>query len=89
MRFCTPVSILHDIRGEFNNDLILLLISLFGCRVTTTADYAPFFNGVVEKHKGIIKGKLTKLRNENFWEFSLEATIAHASFAENSLLDVN
>ena len=30
MRVCTPVSILHDLGGEFNNDLIMLLMSTFG-----------------------------------------------------------
>ena len=41
MRFGTPVSILHDLGGEFNNDLIMLLMSTFGCLVKTTAGYAP------------------------------------------------
>ena len=31
---------------------------------------------------------LTKLKNESYWEFSLEATIALASFAQNSMLDL-
>ena len=63
-------------------------MSTFGCRVQTTAGYAPFSNGVVERHNGIIEGMLTKLRNENFWEFSLEATIAHAKVAKTSMIDV-
>ena len=58
-------------------------------RVKTTAGYAPFSNGVVERHNGIIEGMLTKLRNENFWELSLEATIAHAPVAKTSMLDMN
>ena len=41
MRVGTPVSILHDLGGEFNNDLFMLLMSTFGCLVKITADYAP------------------------------------------------
>ena len=36
MRFVTPINILHDLGGELNNDLILLLTSTFGCLVKTT-----------------------------------------------------
>ena len=64
-------------------------MSNFGCLVKITAGYGPFIHGVVERHKGIIKRMLTKLRKEKFWEFSLEATIALALFAKNSMLDVN
>ena len=36
MRFGTAISTLHDLRGELKNDLILLLMSTFGCLVETT-----------------------------------------------------
>ena len=89
MRFRTPVSILHVLGGELNNDLILLLMSTSGCLVKTKAGYALFSNGMVERYNGIIIGMLTKLRNEKFWECSLEATIAHALFVKRSILDAN
>ena len=62
-------------------------MSFFGCLVKTIAGYALFSDGEVERHNGILKRKLRKLTKEK--EFSLEATIAHALFAKNSILDVN
>ena len=50
MRFGTPVSFLDDVEGQFNND--------FGCLAKSTAGYATFSNGLVEKENGIIKGML-------------------------------
>ena len=66
MRFGTTISILHDLGEEFNNDLFLLLLSTFGYLFKAAAGKARFANGSVEGHNVIIRGMLTKLRNENF-----------------------
>ena len=50
IRFSTPVITLHDLGGKINNDLTLLLRSMFGCLVKTTAGLTPFSNGVEERH---------------------------------------
>ena len=77
MRFGTPVSILHDIVSEINNDQILVQKSTLRCLIKTTAGYAPFSNGVVERHNGIKKGMRTKLRIEKLFGSSHEKQPSH------------
>ena len=89
MRYGTSVGLLHDLGGDFNNDLMLLRMRTFGCLVKTTTSYAPFTNGEVERHNIIIKGMLKQLRKEIIWKLSLKATIAHALFAKSFKINVN
>ena len=44
IRFGTSVSILNVVAGEFKKDLIILIMSTFGCIVKTKAGCAPFPN---------------------------------------------
>ena len=54
-----------------------MVTSTFGCKTKTTAGYSPFSNNVVKRHKEILKGNLTKIGNETFWESTFEASIAY------------
>ncbi len=50
--------------GEFNGENYKELLDVLGIRISTTAAYSYFSNGIVERHNGIIKTSMTKLRDD-------------------------
>ena len=44
--------------GEFNGEQYKEILGVLGIRVSTTAAYSPFSNGIVERHNSIIKSMM-------------------------------
>ena len=60
----------------------------FTIRVTTTAAYAPFSNGIVERHNGVLKTTMSKIGDDGKTKCLTSNTkLAYAVMAKNSLLE--
>ncbi len=64
-----------------------------GVRVRSSPSYSPFANGIIERHKGILKQTMDKMRAEypmKDWEInSNEMVLAHSVFAKNATRSTN
>ena len=72
-----------DNGGEFVNDNFLAMCEGLGIVVRTTAAYAPYSNGVCERHNGLIAESFNKIISDV--ECDQEIALAWATNAHNSL----
>ena len=83
--FGPPKRILSDNGKEFTNIHFSEMCDLLNIKHDTTASYAPFANGVVERHNGILATMVRKLRED--LKVSTETALSWALQAKNSLLN--
>ena len=81
--FGTPISILSDNGGEFNNELLRDVAELLGAKVCTTAAESPWSNGVVERHNAVIGNMILKIVDSS--GCSVENALVWAVSAKNAL----
>ncbi len=80
--------ILSDLGGKFDGELYKEILGVLGIRTGTTAAYSPFSIGIVEKHNGIIKTMMTKLRDDPpFKELNADTIMKRAMYAQNTFLN--
>ena len=84
--FGRPVQIYTDNGGEFVNEEFMQMCLKFGIKVKTTAAYAPWSNGIVERHNGQIGEAVNKVIAET--GVSLEVALAWSVAAKNSIHNV-
>ena len=73
-----------DKGGEFNNQLMVKLAILYNVKLITTAAYAPYCNGVCERHNQVMTEMLTKVTAE-FSYFDMDTRIMYVCMAKNNL----
>ena len=81
--FGTPVHILSDNGGEFNNELLRDVAELLGCSVMTTAAESPWSNGIVERHNAVIGEMVLKILDDS--KCSIANALVWAVSAKNAL----
>ena len=74
---------MSDNGGEFNNQLMVKLAELYNVKLITTAAYAPFCNGVCERHNQVITEMLTKVTAE-FPYFEMDTKLMYVRMAKNN-----
>lgn len=84
--FGPPKSFLTDNGLEFCNKEVNDLCELLGVNHKTTASYAPFSNGLVEKHNHLIDQMLKKIKAD--LNVDTELALCWALNAKNSLVNV-
>ena len=62
--FGPPILLIHDNGGEDVNETMTTFADRFNIRVTTTAAYAPFSNGIVERHNRVLKLTMNKIGDD-------------------------
>ena len=77
-------AIMSDNGGEFNNHLMVKLAELYNVKLITTAAYAPYSNGVCERHNQVITEMLTKVTAE-FPYFDMDTRLMYVCMAKNNL----
>ena len=60
-KYGTCEKLLHDLGGELNGDDIRDLLGTLGVRISTTAAFSPFSNGIVVRHNSVLKSTLSKM----------------------------
>ena len=85
--FGRPNVFLTDNGGEFVNQDFMDLCDELEINVKTTAAYAPFSNGICERHNGIIADSYSKLIEDV--KCSPEIALAWATNAKNSLANTH
>jgi len=81
--FGTPGSILSDNGGEFDNELLRDVCELLDTKVMTSAAYAPWSNGIVERHNAVIENMVLKIMDDI--NCSIETALVWAVSAKNAL----
>ena len=82
--------ILMDNGGEFANADLINLAEKFGIRIITTAAFAPWSNGTVERHNGVLGEMMEKMMADNSeHKLDKEIALAWCINAKNSLANVN
>ena len=76
-----------DNGGEFKNSETRDICENMNIEVITTAAYAPFSNGLLEKHNHVLTNILFKLKHEK--KFNWETSLKWASNAKSSLINVH
>ena len=84
--FGRPVQFFSDNGGEFVNEEFMQMCMKFGIKVKTTAAYAPWSNGLVERHNGLIGESVNKVIAET--GVSVEIALAWCVAAKNSIHNV-
>jgi transposase InsO family protein len=82
-----PKSLFSDNGGEFNNNETRDMCENLNIHVITTAAYAPFSNGLLEKHNHVLTEILLKVKHEK--SCSWETALKWALNAKNSLVNVH
>ncbi len=87
-KYGVPKAILHDNGGEFVNEKLLTFLDRLNIRSMTTAAYSPFCNGVIERHNGVLKRKMTKLGiDSETSDMTANTKLCYALMSKNSILD--
>ena len=81
--FGKPATIFSDNGGEFNNALLRDVAELLDCRVTTTAAYSPWSNGIVERHNAVIENMILKIMDDT--GCNIENALLWSLCAKNTL----
>ena len=84
--FGRPEQILADNGKEWCNDEFVTMCEQLGIEMNTTAAYAPFSNGICERHNGILAEMTLKIVEEVGCNYSL--AVCWAVHAKNSLSNV-
>ena len=69
----------------FNNGLLRDVAELLNTKVVTTAAYAPWSNGIVERHNAVIENMILKITHDT--KCSVETALLWSLCAKNSLLN--
>lgn len=85
--FGPPQKVLSDNGGEFANAAFIDLCQNFNINFLTTAAEAPWSNGLVEKHNGIIGEAVSKIVEDT--NCSVEVALCWAVHAKNSLQNIH
>ena len=80
-------SLFSDNGGEFNNNETRDMCENLNIHVITTAAYAPFSNGLLEKHNHVLTEILLKVKHAK--SCSWETALKWALNAKNSLVNVH
>ena len=72
-----PHYIHNDKGGEFQSDQMIELSERLGCKVSSTAGYAPHQNGINERNHAVTDNCLNKIK-EDFPNMKDEIVLAHA-----------
>ena len=80
-----PEHIHNDKGGEFVSAQMTELSERLGCKLSSTAGYAPHQNGVNERNHAVTDNCLNKIK-EDFPSMKDEIVLAHAVFAKNSMV---
>ena len=81
--FGRPDHYLTDNGGEFVNKELLSMCENLEIKILTTAAYAPWMNGIVERHNGVLGEMIEKIMEDT--RVSLEISTCWAVNAKNSL----
>ena len=84
---CPEVGVYTDNGGEFNSQVFRDMAENLNMSVKTTAAYAPWSNGVVERHNATLTETLLKVKEQS--NVSWETAISWAVNAKNCLLSVH
>ena len=84
--FGTPLKVLSDNGGEFANEQFIDMCQNLNINFITTAAEAPWSNGLVEKHNGIIGEAVAKIQEDI--HCSVEIALCWALNAKNSLQNI-
>ncbi len=72
------------------NQRVANLLNVMGVRVLSSPSCSPFANGIVERHNGVLKQTMDKMKEENStqnWDLnSDERILAHSVFSKNATL---
>ncbi|XP_064629342.1 uncharacterized protein LOC135488628 [Lineus longissimus] len=85
--FGPPTSLFSDNGGEFSNSETHDLCENFNIKVITTAAYAPFSNGLLEKHNHVLTNIMLKVKHDR--NCSWETALKWALNAKNSMIKVH
>ena len=85
--FGPPKTLLSDNGLEFCNKDMNELCEMLGIKHKTTASYAPFSNGLVERHNGLIDRMLKKIKAD--LKVDTELALCWAVNAKNSLANIS
>ena len=85
--FGPPEKVLSDNGGEFANAGFIDLCQNFNINFQTTAAEAPWSNGLVEKHNGIMGEAVAKIMEDT--HCSVEVALCWAIHAKNSLQNIH
>ena len=85
--FGPPKMLLSDNGLEFCNKDVNELCQMLGIKHRTTASYAPFSNGLVERHNGLIDVMLKKIKAD--LKVDTELALCWAVNAKNSLSNIS
>ena len=80
--FGPPSKVLSDNGGEFLNEDMVELADKFGIKIKMTAAEAPWSNGIVERHNGVINDTLQKTMEDID---DIDIALAWSVQAKNSL----
>ena len=84
--FGAPLKVLSDNGGEFANEAFMDMCQNLNITFLTTAAEAPWSNGLVERHNGIIGEAVSKIIEDV--GCSVEVALAWATNAKNSLQNI-
>ena len=85
--FGSPMAVLVDNGGEFNNGEFTSLCENFNINIKTTAAESPWSNGLIERHNSVLGNIVSKMMCEE-QGYSLNTAVAWAVSAKNSLKNV-
>ena len=85
--FGPPKTVLSDNGGEFANEGFIDLCQNLNINFITTAAEAPWSNGLVERHNGIIGDAVSKVMEDT--NCSVEIALCWAINAKNSLQNIH
>ena len=85
--FGSPMAVLVDNGGEFNNGEFTSLGENFNINIKTTAAESPWSNGLIERHNGDLGNIVSKMMSEEKG-YSLNTAVAWTVSAKNSLKNV-
>ena len=84
--YWTCSKLLNDLGGEFTGEELRELLGTMGIRVSTTAAFSPFSNGIVERHNANLKSMMSKLRDDTeLRDLDSETILKNACYAKNTL----
>ncbi len=82
-KYGPPKILLSDNGREFINDDIRCFLDRINVRHITTAAFPPFSNGIVERHKGVLKRTMDKLSyNEKTKLMTANTKLSYAIMAK-------
>ena len=85
--FSAPKRIFGDNGGEFVSDSFYEMCEKFNIKVTTTASYSPWSNGLCERHNQFLTNMLDKIHSDVKCDYDI--ALAWAVSAKNALINHN